>query len=191
MFKGWQLPAKRASLGVAMVGDRQFCLIPSTLAIPCRAKQVRLVGAPVLAASARCAPQPGQPSSSSMIVVCRLLCCQGGGDSMPTTTKASDRIPDWLTMTLLLAPVAQCHAGRDAMIHQVNAAAVQAAMLTPSGVQIFTTVHHNQTELAVLIYQGESSQASKNRMLSNISIILSSTLLNTYYFILRIIYLNL
>ena len=43
MFKGWQLPAKRASLGVAMVGDRQFCLIPSTLAIPCRAKQVGLV----------------------------------------------------------------------------------------------------------------------------------------------------
>ena len=41
MFKGWQLPAKRASLGVAMVGDRQFCLIPSTLPIPCRAKQAR------------------------------------------------------------------------------------------------------------------------------------------------------
>ena len=40
MFKGWQLPAKRQSLGVAMVGDRQFCLLPSTLPIPCRAKQV-------------------------------------------------------------------------------------------------------------------------------------------------------
>ena len=57
------------------------------------------------------------------------------------------------------------------MSHRISAAAVPVGMLTRSGAQIFTTVHHNQTELAVLIYQGESSQASKNRMLGQFQLV--------------------
>lgn len=40
-FKGWQMPAKRPSLGVAMVGDQLFTLIPAAASVPCMAKQVR------------------------------------------------------------------------------------------------------------------------------------------------------
>ena len=41
MFKGWEMPKKRPSLGVAMVGDQQFVLIPASASTPCMAKQVR------------------------------------------------------------------------------------------------------------------------------------------------------
>lgn len=37
--------------------------------------------------------------------------------------------------------------------------------------QIFTTVHDGQTELCVLIYQGESNKASKNRLLGQFQLI--------------------
>ena len=37
--------------------------------------------------------------------------------------------------------------------------------------QIFTTVHHNQAELAVLIYQGDNSQASRNRLLGQFQLV--------------------
>ena len=40
MFKGWELPKKRPSLGIAMVGDMQHVLIPSTLTVPCHGKQI-------------------------------------------------------------------------------------------------------------------------------------------------------
>lgn len=41
-FKGWEMPKKRPSLGVAMVGDQQFVLIPASASVPCTAKQVAL-----------------------------------------------------------------------------------------------------------------------------------------------------
>ena len=34
------MPKKRPSLGVAMVGDQQFVLIPASATVPCMAKQV-------------------------------------------------------------------------------------------------------------------------------------------------------
>ena len=40
-FKGWEMPKKRPSLGVAMVGDQLFTLIPASATVPCMAKQVR------------------------------------------------------------------------------------------------------------------------------------------------------
>ena len=39
-FKGWELPKKRPSLGVAMVGDQYHVLIPSSMTAPCHGKQV-------------------------------------------------------------------------------------------------------------------------------------------------------
>lgn len=40
MFKGWELPKKRPTIGIAMVGDQQHVLIPSTLTVPCHGKQI-------------------------------------------------------------------------------------------------------------------------------------------------------
>ena len=40
MFKGWELPKKRPTVGIAMVGDQQHVLIPSTLTVPCHGKQI-------------------------------------------------------------------------------------------------------------------------------------------------------
>ena len=42
MFRGWELPKKRPALGVAMVGDQLFTLLPASLSSPCAAKQVSL-----------------------------------------------------------------------------------------------------------------------------------------------------
>lgn len=38
-FKGWAMPARRPSLGIAMVGDQLYKLIPHSMATPCTAKQ--------------------------------------------------------------------------------------------------------------------------------------------------------
>lgn len=40
MFRGWELPKKRPTVGIAMVGDQQHVLIPSTLTVPCHGKQI-------------------------------------------------------------------------------------------------------------------------------------------------------
>lgn len=40
MFKGWQLPPKRPALGVQMVGDVAYVLIPANAAIPAVGRQV-------------------------------------------------------------------------------------------------------------------------------------------------------
>ena len=41
-FQGWELPTKRETLGIAMVGDRLHALIPAQLPVPASTKQVSI-----------------------------------------------------------------------------------------------------------------------------------------------------
>jgi hypothetical protein len=41
LFKGWQLPPHRGSLGIATVGDAFLSVIPSSAQAPCSVKQAR------------------------------------------------------------------------------------------------------------------------------------------------------
>jgi hypothetical protein len=40
MFKGWQLPPRRPALGVQMVGDMAYVLIPPSAPVPAIGRQV-------------------------------------------------------------------------------------------------------------------------------------------------------
>lgn len=44
MFKGWQLPPKRPALGVQMVGDAAYVLIPANAPVPAMGRQVFTTG---------------------------------------------------------------------------------------------------------------------------------------------------
>eukprot|EP01025_Chloroclados_australasicus_P014675 TRINITY_DN16898_c2_g1_i1.p2 TRINITY_DN16898_c2_g1~~TRINITY_DN16898_c2_g1_i1.p2 ORF type:complete len:153 (-),score=12.66 TRINITY_DN16898_c2_g1_i1:221-631(-) len=40
MFKQWQLPPKRPTIGVEMYGDRNYIMIPSSVELPYTARQI-------------------------------------------------------------------------------------------------------------------------------------------------------